>query len=196
MASSADGTKLVAATRALWDPAASNYAGGAIYHSSDAGATWVRTTAGTGAWLAVASSADGTILCALHGDGDSKISTNSGASWAPASVPAGWWNGVAASADGANLVVAGYGEIATLHAPAPTPPVPPSPQLAIDRLGGNFGLSWLVPSTPFVLQQNLDLSSAGWVSVPTLPSLNPTNLHYQLTLPAAPGAAFYRLKQQ
>src|SRR5262252_4357485 len=59
VASSADGTNLVAAAGVLWD-AAGNYAGGAIYHSSDAGATWVRTSAALGYWFAVASSGDGT----------------------------------------------------------------------------------------------------------------------------------------
>jgi hypothetical protein len=194
VASSADGTKLVAVSGDFWDPAASNYVGGAIYHSSDAGATWVRTTAPTGDWSKIASSADGTILCAL-GD-EPEISTNSGASWAPAGVPAGYWNAVAASSDGSFLVVAGYGQIATLHAPAPASPVPPSPQLAIDRPGANLELSWLVPSTPFVLEQNSDLNAADWVAVPTTPSLNFTNLHYQLTLPPTPGNAFYRLKLQ
>jgi hypothetical protein len=194
VASSADGAKLVAVSSEFWDPAASNYVVGAIYHSSDAGATWVRTTAPTGYWSAVASSADGTILCAL-GD-EPEISTNSGASWAPAGVPAGWWRCVAAFADGTNLVVAGDGQIATLHAPAPAPAIPPSPQLAIDRSGGNLGLSWLVPSTPFVLQQNSNLPSADWMAVPTPPSLSLTNLHYQLILPRTPGNAFYRLKLQ
>jgi hypothetical protein len=187
VASSADGSKLVAAL-----------AGSAIYSSSDAGATWVRTTASsapTSYWQAVASSADGTILCALGNE--SEISTNSGVSWAPANVPACfWWRGLAASADGSNIVIAGGGQIATLHAPSPAPPIPPSPQLAIDRSGAYLGLSWLVPSTPFVLQQSSDLRSADWVAVPTAPGLNLTNLHYQLTLPPTPGNAFYRLKQQ
>ena len=200
VASSADGAKLVAVAGALWDPGASNYTSGAIYHSSDSSATWVRTAAPTGKWIAVASSADGTILCALHDvldyNDEPEISTNSGVSWAPANVPAGWWSGVAASADGSNLVVTGYGQIATLHSPATAPPIPTSPQLAIDRAGADLDLSWLVPSSPFVLQQNSDLRSPEWVAVPTPPTLNLTNLHLQLTLPPTPGNVFFRLKQQ
>jgi hypothetical protein len=202
VASSADGGKLVAVAGALRDPAASNYyyTNGAIYHSFDAGVTWTRTTAPAAEWQAIASSADGTILCALP-DGwgsynEPEISTNSGASWAPTILPAGWWSAVAASADGSFLVVAGSGQIATLHAPVPAPPIPPSPQLAIDRPGANLELSWLAPSTPFVLEQTADLRSADWLAVPTLPTLNLTNLHYQLTLTPASGKSFYRLAQQ
>jgi hypothetical protein len=136
-------------------------------------------------------------LCALRDDLELlEISTNSGAIWAPANVPAGQWNSVAVSADGSFLGVAGVGQIATLHPPASPPPIPPSPQLVIDRLGGNVGLSWLVPSTPFVLEQTADLRSTDWVAVPTSPTLNVTNLNYQLTLPAASGARLYRLTQQ
>jgi hypothetical protein len=189
VASSVDGTKLVATA---W-----LYTGdGGIYMSQDSGTNWIRTSAPTDAWYAVSCSGDGTLLVAVGAAGV-EISTNSGTSWVAVAVPGpDSWNGAVYSADGRCLVAAGLAHIATLRSPAPVPPTPPSPQLALDRPGRNFGLSWLVPSTPFVLQQNLDLSSAGWVSVPTLPSLNPTNLHYQLTLPAAPGAAFYRLKQQ
>lgn len=197
VASSADGAKLVAATDVLWDPAASNYTAGAIYRSSNAGATWVRTSAPTGEWIALASSLDGTVLCAVRDDfWGPEISTNSGATWAPANVPAGWWNAVASSADGSFLIMAGSGQIATLHSPAPAPLVPPSPQLAIVRSGSSPALSWLVPSAPFVLQGNFDLGSAMWANVPTTPILNTTNLHYELTLPPTSGSTFYRLRQQ
>jgi hypothetical protein len=198
VASSADGTKLVAAARGGYP--------GLIYRSSDSGATWEPTGAPADWWLAVASSADGTILFAAAyadaiacppWDGDTlKISTNSGVSWASAGLPGWWSSAIASSADGTSLVAAGSGHIATLHVPAPAPPVPPSPQLAIDRPGANLELSWLAPSTPFVLEQTADLSSADWVAVPTPPSLNPTNLHYQLTLMPGPGKSFYRLAQQ
>jgi len=196
VASSADGTKLVAAANGWLDGLILTY----VYTSGDSGATWEPTSVPTCDWFSVASSADGTVLCALgaawnSGDIEQKISTNSGVSWAPANLPAsGWWG--AASAYSSGLVAAGDGQIATLHSPPPAPPIPPSPQLAVNRSGGNLDFSWLVPSTPFVLQQTSDLRLSGWVEVPASPTLNLTNLHYQLTLPPTPGNAFYRLKLQ
>jgi hypothetical protein len=190
VASSADGTKLVAVTH-----------GGSIYTSGDSGATWESTSAPVDDWSAVASSADGTILLAVRWWGTDDIiypelSTNSGGGWAPAGVPAGLWNSVACSSAGNYFVAAGYGRIAILHSPPPAPPMAPSPHLAVSRSGGNLGLSWLVPSTPFVLQQNSDLRSPDWVAVPTPPTLNLTNLHYEVTLAPGLGASFYRLRQQ
>ena len=81
--------------------------------------------------------------------------------------------------------------------PIPTaPPLPPSPRLALDRSGANLGLSWLVPSTGFVLQQNSELGSTNWVEVPTPPTLDYTNLHYRLSLTPSLGSSYFRLKQQ
>jgi hypothetical protein len=68
--------------------------------------------------------------------------------------------------------------------------------LAVGLSGATLGLSWLVPSTRFVLQQNSDLSSTNWVEVPTLPTLDYTNLHNRVTLTPSLGSSFYRLKQQ
>jgi hypothetical protein len=199
VASSANGTKLVAAARDGYP--------GLIYKSSDSGATWEPTGAPTNWWVSVACSADGTILFAAASadglgcppwDGDTlKISTNSGVSWASAGLPGWSSSAVASSADGTSLVAVGYnGHIATLHAPAPTPTIPRSPELAVGPSGGYVGLSWLLPSTTFVLQQNSDLSSSDWVTVPTTPTLNLTNLHYQLKVTPGPGKSFFRLAQQ
>jgi photosystem II stability/assembly factor-like uncharacterized protein len=54
VASSSDGTKLVAAI-----------SGGAIYTSSDSGVTWTKTGAPAGYWSSVASSSNGTKLVAV-----------------------------------------------------------------------------------------------------------------------------------
>ena len=70
VASSADGIKLVAAA---WGP-------GYVYTSTNAGATWQKTTAPEGYWTSVASSADGSGLMVGYG-GYVYISTNSGATW-------------------------------------------------------------------------------------------------------------------
>jgi hypothetical protein len=125
------------------------------------------------------------------------ISTNSGATWTSAGAPAvSWWGGVTSSADGSNIVALGDGAIWTLRSPAPVPPQPPWPQLAVGLSAANLGLSWLVPSTRFVLQQNSDLGSTNWVEVPTSPTLDNTNLHQRLTLTPSLGSSYFRLKQQ
>jgi hypothetical protein len=98
VASSADGTKLVAATDA--NP-------GGIYTSADSGVTWTLAT-NSPLWLAVASSADGVELAA-GSPGFLLVSTNSGAVWHEAAVPFGFvWNGVTMSADGAKLAANGF----------------------------------------------------------------------------------------
>ena len=101
VASSADGTKLVAAE---------GYLGfGHIYRSIDSGRTWSATSAPTtNEYVAIACSADGSHLLAASNDGQVYTSTNSGTTWLAHNVP---WNnsaigsphtitGVASSADG------------------------------------------------------------------------------------------------
>ena len=104
VASSADGTKLVAVTN-----------GDYIYASVDAGATWTETGT-SNAWTSVASSADGTKLVAvshyLVGDHYIYTSVDAGATWTQRGTPLGWW-AVASAADGTKLVAAGYGYIYT-----------------------------------------------------------------------------------
>lgn len=93
VASSADGTKLVAAE-----------SGGLLWTSVDAGTTWeARASAQT--WSAVASSADGRRLVAAVTDGQIWISVNSGATWTP-QAQARRWRSVASSANGQRLVAA------------------------------------------------------------------------------------------
>jgi hypothetical protein len=96
VASSADGTKLVAVVNP-----------GSIYTSADSGATWTLTVAPSNAWTSVASSADGESLLA-GGGGLVYTSVDSGATWKSNSVP--WINAnrifVASSTAGSNLVAA------------------------------------------------------------------------------------------
>ena len=201
VASSADGTKLVAVAGLPWDGLWSDRL---IYTSANSGATWTPTTAPTNNWVSVSSSADGTKLVAVvaqsWGCGDSQpciyTSTDSGANWVRSDSPAVLdWSGVASSSDGSHIVAVGD-RIFTLRSPAPAPPLPSSPQLAVGLSGATLGLSWLVPSTRFVLQQNSDLSSTNWVDVPTPPTLDYTNLHQRLTLTPSLGSSYFRLKQQ
>ncbi len=130
-------------------------------------------------------------------DGDVYVSTNAGVAWARFEPPAGaGWGSVACSADGSKVVAAG-GPLGLLRWPLPTAPLPPSPQLYIGSLGGaSLGLSWLVPSTSFALQQNSNADAANWVDVTNQPVLNFANLHNQVTFPQSSGNRFYRLKQQ
>src|SRR5215471_9811701 len=94
VASSADGTKLVAVVGG---------AGGLIYTSPDAGTTWFPHES-IRPWAGVASSADGTKLVAVpNGGGQIYTSTDSGQTWTPRENVRGWLS-VASSADGTVLV--------------------------------------------------------------------------------------------
>jgi hypothetical protein len=110
-------------------------------------------------------------------------------------VSADQWRAVACSADG-NNVMAVSETTAWVRGPAPPPRLPPSPRLAINRSGTELGLSWLVPSTPFVLQQSFDLGPPNWVDVPDAPALDCANLNYRVTLTPSLSHAYYRLKQR
>ncbi len=76
--------------------------------------TWNPTGAPSGAWHAVASSADGRTLAGAITMGPIYISTNSGATWTPTSSPSADWRRIGASDDGMKLVaVVAYGGIYT-----------------------------------------------------------------------------------
>jgi hypothetical protein len=104
VASSADGTKLVATVK-----------GGQIYTSTDSGVTWAPQDSSRN-WSSVASSADGTKLVAGVGDNASSVgyiytSGNSGVgSWSQHDSTRQWVS-VASSADGTMLVAAVYGTV-------------------------------------------------------------------------------------
>jgi hypothetical protein len=53
---------------------------------------------------------------------------------------------------------------------------------------------WIVPSMPFVLQENADLNTPNWTVVPMTPILNLTNLHHEVTVPLSGTNRFYRLQ--
>jgi photosystem II stability/assembly factor-like uncharacterized protein len=196
IASSADGNKL-----ALIDQ------DGLVYTSPDSGATWLSNSMPVSGWrwTSIASSADGNKLVAAACYNNSNqnpgalvyISTNSGATW---TLNAGTnsCGFVASSADGSKLVAwPGNG---IYHGTKDTVIVggiyvmqtTPAPQMNITPTNGNLALSWVVPSTNFVLQQSPDLSS--WMDVTNPPVLNLTNLQNEVTLPLTGSNAFYRLK--
>ena len=97
VASSADGTKLVAAVSL-----------GLIYTSTNSGSTWVATSAPTNFWASVASSADGSRLFAGSLTGAIYASADSGSTWRPTGVRAGSWHSIASSADGTKLAATDY----------------------------------------------------------------------------------------
>ena len=104
VASSADGTKLVAAAGGIYV--------GQTYTSTNSGFTWARTSAPIAQWTSVASSADGSKLVAAAGDGNTGppgpiyTSTDFGFTWNLSSAPNMFWSSVASSADGSKLVAA------------------------------------------------------------------------------------------
>jgi Chaperone of endosialidase len=101
VASSADGTKLVAVFNVP----------GPIYTSTDSGVTWsANTNAPSTYWYSVASSADGTKLVVLQFGHLIYTSTNSGVTWSTNNnAPSTNWQSVASSADGTKLVAVVYG---------------------------------------------------------------------------------------
>lgn len=174
-AASADGMKLFAMGDA------------GVWASLNVGTLWFKlTNAPTSGYGSIASSADGThLILARHITSEALfISTNSGLAWTTANVPSNYWGAVASSADGNTLAAAiNGGGIWMWHATtAPTLSISPT---------NNFQLSWLIPSTNFVLQQSSDLAS--WSDVTNVPVLNLTNLQNQVSLPLSTDNSFYRL---
>ena len=181
---SADGRSIVAVCRRRIFQG--NFYPGEIYTSSNSGATWNLTSAPGNSWSSVASSADGTRL--VTSSGSICTSMDTGATWTSNSVPGMNWSSVASSADGGRLVaVVNDGGIWTAQFTV-------APLLLIRPSASNLVLSWTVPSLPFVLQENSDLSTTNWTDVPGTPELNFTNLQHQMTLPLPAGNRFYRLK--
>jgi hypothetical protein len=58
---------------------------------------------------------------------------------------------------------------------------------------GHVTLSWIIPSTNFVLQQNSDLNTTNWITITKTPKLNLTNLQNQVFLSSNGSNNFYRL---
>jgi len=146
----------------------------------------------------VASSADGKRLMASLSS--LYLSTNSGAAWIENNIPSqtyGWGSGyVASSADGKKLFLAlGSDDFAHPNS-IYTCYSPPTPQLNLKPSDTNLAFSWLVPSTNFALQQNLDLTTTNWVTLTNTPTLNLTNLQDEIILSPSNSSGFFRLIAQ
>jgi len=187
VASSADGTKLVAAATG---PVGGGINSGGIYTTTNAGINWVSNSVPNAAWFSVASSADGNKLVAAAGgysaSGPIYSSTNSGVNWVSNSAPITHWTSVVSSADGSKQ----YASIVP-GALCYSSVMPPSPQLNISPSSNCVALSWIIPSTDFVLQQSTDLIS--WTNITDTPTLNLTNLQNQVSLSPSNSVDFFRL---
>jgi hypothetical protein len=182
VASSADGTNLVA----------SEAAGGGIYVSTNSGGTWNLTLAPSNVWYAVASSADGTKLAAVAGGPNASApiytSTDSGNTWVQAQAPLTAWYSIASSASGAKLVAGDYGGQIYRWDYTPT--------LYIADENTNSVVSWVAAAGDFVLQQSPNLTANNWMALTNVPTFNSTNSLNAVTMPSSSGNAFFRLSGQ
>ena len=141
IASSADGTKIVAADGSP----------GLIYVSKDSGSNWTATTVPADYWSCVASSADGAKMVAVsctpgYFHGHIYTSADSGAHWVSNSPPTGYDLGisVASSANGAKLAMISWNSNSGTY--------------TVICISTNSGSTWAVPSQPYNL-------SSSWHSV-------------------------------
>jgi len=179
VAASVDGRKLVGAC--------DNGISGLIYTSTDSGLVWASNNVPAGgSGTVVASSADGNKLAeAVLDDGGIYTSADGGIHWAQTDAPATNWQTIVSSADGSRLLAA------TIDGGIYTSYSTPAPLLRIARSGTNLSLSWIIPSTNFVMQQSPDLTS--WAGLTNAPGLNLTNLQNEIMLSPSNSSGFYRL---
>jgi hypothetical protein len=153
------------------------------YLSSDAGVSWVTNGLGGGSIACTANGSNWVIAASqLY------TSTDGGVTW-QTNLPITSASMAVVSADGCEISVLQSDGIWMGRATA-------SPQLNIQPKDSNLDLSWLLPSTNFVLQQNADLTIANWITVSNGPTLNFTNLQQEVRLPATTNSMFFRLIAQ
>ena len=190
---SADGSRIAAVDTFLSLPTVVNP--GCIYVSTNFGVSWLKTAAPSNYWTGIASSADGRKLVAVAvpqkapyvpANGGIFTSTDGGLSWFTNNAPITNWITVASSADGSKLAAAVVG--GGIYTADSTP----TPRLNTTLASNIFTLSWILPSTNFVLQQSADLSN--WTDMTDAPTLNLTNLREEVVLPPTNTCGFYRLK--
>jgi photosystem II stability/assembly factor-like uncharacterized protein len=168
VASSADGTKLVAAASMVFPPTPR------IYTSTNSGSSWTLMNSLLSA-SAIASSADGTKLAAIV-ERSIYVSTNSGIAWAITSAPATNWVSIASSADGSRLVVVAertdnFG------------PFPPTISGVIYS-STNSGATWVSNSAPVLNWTSVASSSDGGKLVVVAGSFNGGGIWTSQSTPA------------
>jgi hypothetical protein len=171
---------------------------GPIYLKDDASeySTQITNSTAVGWSSALASSADGSRLALVVGayaGGPIFTSDDSGVRWEQTDAPVTNWISVASSADGSRLAVT-VGDILWNSGGIYTRQTMPRPKLNIAASGSGLLLSWIVPSMPFVLQENANLNTTDWIDVPTQPTLNLSNLNHEVSVPLSNTNRFYRLK--
>jgi hypothetical protein len=210
VASSADGSKLVAACDI------------GVYTSVDSGISWSPTILPYGQWKAAASSSDGSKLVVVGGSGGIYTSTNSGTNWS-GGFNSDYWLYVASSANGSNLVVGAPGAATYISTNSGQSWLPtffpgayraassadgsrlflveffgriytldPGPPLRLEHSGGSMVLS--IPNyalSSYALQQNDDLSTSSWSAVTN--ARTDTNGWFQYVLPPSGSNRFFRL---
>jgi len=118
------------------------------------------------------------------------ISTNSGTTWFNSGAAGANWNSLAVSADGNQFVAVAEGGNAYVWRTTPVV------ELNLSAASNGFDLSWLVPSTGFVLQENSDMTTTNWVTVTNPATLNLTNLNNEVLLSPSNSSGFFRLIAQ
>ncbi len=179
IASSADGSHLVATSSS------------GTYVSTNSGSSWIQFSF---PGLSAAVSTDGSklIIGNIVNNGKIYTSTNFGMNWATnvvQNISNVSWRSVASSADGSLLLAGTDGGLWIYRAIS-------SPQLNLKASRANLAFSWLIPSTNFVLQQNVDLVTTNWVTLTNEPTLNLTNLNNELVLSPSNNSGFFRLISQ
>ena len=162
-----------------------------VFSSTNKGSTWTSNSLPTSViWRAATSSADGTKLTAVGYYPGSLIysSLDSGASWISNNAPSLAWQAVASSSDGNAVFAASTnGGIWVRRASA-------APLLNIANSTNGLVISWLIPSSNFVLQQSADPAFPSWTDVTNAPALELPSLQNRVTAPFSTDSAFYRLK--
>ncbi len=166
MASSSDGTKLVAGS-----------SGSGIFHSTNSGATWNKAASPSKGTYHVASSSDGTRLVAVDVFGGIYASTDSGLTWAQTDARSNSWYDVAMSANGSNVVVVAFksGIFASsdcgFHWTQTSAPrenwfhvVSSSDGTRLVALSSTAGI-WISSNSGHTWTQNSETSSQGWRSI-------------------------------
>jgi hypothetical protein len=189
IACSADGAVLLAAG------GRKNGNTGPLLISSNLGETWSSADVPLMHWMAVTCSADGRRMFAAvaasgaHEHNPIYRSEDAGQTWTSLEGnPNAWWSSIRSSADGARLAAVGtQTNVFTWNSPR-------SPELNISNKGDGAVVSWLISSTPVVLEVSSETdSSESWDPLAPPAALNSTNLHNEMHLPLTQPHQFFRL---
>jgi hypothetical protein len=193
VAASADGRRLIAVPQATYFMGfiLARYP---VQMSSDFGSTWSEVPSSANPWNGVASSAEGLRWTAVTGDpttggpspgGGFYLWTNGyGQSWYSTNTSGESLRTVACSADGARAFAASSHIYAFSTTPVP-------PRLSLSVTDGHAIVSWIVPSTPYVLEESANLNGQ-WTEIVGTPALN--GIRKEVSLPSSGNGSFYRLR--